>query len=330
MGDARGVPARDRRALRPAASGRACSATRPRSSCRVPRPPSRPGGCSTSARPACGSCRSRRARRSAPRRAAGAAREAERLGLGDAVRRVCRPLRRPPGPADAARGPRAAGRRAVDGARGRRLARRRGRRASASWARRPMTAPRCRGPRRARASPTRWPMPRGCRPSGSRRSSPGRGSSSSRPTPSRPASPRSRRSRRACRSWPAPSGVLPEVVGRGRHPRGARRPGAARDGARRGLGGRRPPRAARRRGPGAARDDAHLVRRGVGHAGGLGGRRPAGAVPLAAGRRGGASATRPAPRGCRGRRCSELRDLALLDRRLEALGDHLDERLARR
>ncbi len=38
---------------------------------------------------------------------------------------------------------------------------------------RPMTGPRSRGPRRAPASRTRWPTPRSCRPSGSRRSSPG-------------------------------------------------------------------------------------------------------------------------------------------------------------
>ena len=173
----RGVPARDRRALRAAAPG-APAQGRGRGARPGPRAPAtRPAACSAcQARPAAGRA-ARAAARVPPRGAAArAARSATRLGSRAAVRGVRRPLRRPPGPADAARRARAARRRAA-AARTGRGHRRRGRRASASWAPRPTTVPRSRAPRSATASRTRSPTRPACRTSGSPGSSPAPGSS---------------------------------------------------------------------------------------------------------------------------------------------------------
>ena len=146
-------------------------------------------------------------------------------------------------------------------------------------ARRPRRAVAGRGPRGRRGRDGLCPA--SCRPTGSRRSSPGRGSSSSPSAPRRAGSSRSRRSRPGVP-------VVASAVGRpargrraGRDPRRARRPGPPRDGARAAWADddlHAQLVAARR---GASRDERDLGGRRAGDASGVGGRRPAGAVALA-------------------------------------------------
>ena len=184
-----------------------------------------------------------------PEAAAGAARERERLGLGRAVRGLRRPLRRPPGPADAVR----RARRARRGA-----AARRGRRDGAVAAARVPRGRDARRPRRAVAGG----RPRGRRGRDRLRAASCRDERLAalvagarflvQPVRSEATGLAALDALAAGVPVVASAiGRLPEVVGPAGDPRRAGRPGAARDGDPGGLVGRRPPRAARRRGPGA-------------------------------------------------------------------------------
>ena len=128
-----------------------------------------------------------------------------------ALRRLRGSLRRPPGPADAVRRARGAGRGAAARAASPTTC---GRRACASSARRRATAPRCPGPPCGPGSRTPSPTRRACPTTGSPRSSPGRGSWSSPSAPRPRGSPRSTRWRPACRWWRARSARCPRSSGR--------------------------------------------------------------------------------------------------------------------
>ena len=272
------------------------------------------------ARPAPGRAARAASRRSGPRRCGAAREERTRLGLGAryAVYAGRYDARQDlPTLLEALAAGSAASSPSPDGV----PARRRGRRGSASSARRPMTGPPCRGPRRragvADAARLRPGLPDerlAGLVAGARFVAPaGR---------SEIAGPRRAGGDRRGRAGRRASAVGDPARGRrpGRDPRGARRPGPPRDRdrARPGPTTTRTRRSSPPPASGARRsrtwaDVARETRAG------LGGGRPAGAAPLAAAAARTASLTRPAPRGCRGRRCLERRDLALLDRRLGAL-----------
>ena len=294
-------------------------------------------------RPACGSCPLAAATGVPPAApAAGAAREAERLGLGpryavyagryDArqdlptLLEALARLAREPAPDGIPR---------LDGATtgAARVARVAAPR-SASWGRRPTTAPPCRA-RRPRGRRGRD----GLCPAAATRAARGARGRGAVPRPAGHSEATGLVGARGDRGGRAGRGQRRRRAARGRRARpGSSWSPATPPGSRRRSA---PPgrtttstRSSSRRRWSARRDDAHLGRRGVGDAGGLGGRRPAGAVPLGAARR-----ARPRRVAC----ISDQRTprlpwppavaasghLALLDRRPEALGDHLDERLAR-